>query len=122
MVVAVLSAFVSVLVYANAQPQKVSPGAQLYTPTRIDWLTTTLQASLRDSELETNRFQLEITSPDSETILIYVRYLPDVNRTIMNMSIDTARKVIEMTAKSYGWDGWLKVREDVQLQKLDAEK
>lgn len=120
--VAVLSASVSVLVYANAQPQKVSPGAQPFTPTRIDWLTTTLQASLRDDELRTTGFSLDITSPNPETILIYVRYLPGVNREVMNMYIDSARRVIQITAKSYGWDEWLKVREDVQLVKPDAEK
>ena len=54
--------------------------------------------------------------------MIYARYLPDVNRTVMNISIDSARKVIEITAKSYGWDGWLKIREDVQLAKLDTKK
>jgi hypothetical protein len=117
--VAIFSAFVSVWVYASARPQTLSPGAQPFTPTRIDWLTTTLQASLRDEQMETNGFQLQITSPDSETILIYVRYLPDVNRQVMNISIDTARKVIQITARSYGWDKWVKIREDIQLGKAN---
>ena len=102
--------------FANGQSQKsYHPGAEPYIPTRIEWLTTTLQASLREDELETERFQLQITSPDSETILIYVRYLPDVNREVMNLAIDGARKVIQITAKGYGWDSWVKVREDIQL-------
>jgi len=84
---------------------------------RIDWLTTTLQASLRTDAVETEGYDLDITSPDPETILIYVRYLPNVNREAMNITLVTTRKVIDITAKSYGWDSWLKVREDIQLFK-----
>jgi len=113
--VAALSAFVSIFGFAYAQSQRLSPGAEPFTPTRIDWLTTTLQASLREDVLQTDGYQLLITSPDSETILIYVRYMPDVNGRVMNLSIDTARKVIQITAKSYGWDKWVKIREDIQL-------
>jgi hypothetical protein len=90
-----------------------SPGSRPYIPTRIDWLTTTLQASLRDDELDTNGFILQITSPDPSTILIFVRYTASANRQIMDMAISTARKVVNITARSYGWDKWLKIREDV---------
>ena len=114
-VVAILSALTSIFVFAKARPQRLSPGAEPFTPTRIDWLTTTLQASLRDEQLETHGYQLQITSPDPETILIYVRYLPSVDRPVMNTSIDAARQVIQITAKSYGWDKWVKIREDIQL-------
>jgi hypothetical protein len=114
--VTALSSTLGLFAYSNAQSKNpFHPGAEPFTPTRIDWLTTTLQASLREDELETDRFQLQITSPDSETIVIYVRYLPDVNRESMNIAIDAARRVIQITAKSYGWDGWVKIREDVQL-------
>ncbi|MCK7501789.1 MAG: hypothetical protein MZW92_76155 [Comamonadaceae bacterium] len=71
---------------------------------------------------EETKFLLQITSPDSETILMRtMRYLPNVNREIMNTHIDAAREVIqEITAKSYGWDKVAKeVREDVQLGKPD---
>ena len=95
-------------------PKAFTRRGALYPP-RIHWLTTTLQASLREDALQTDGYQLLITSPDSETILIYVRYMPDVNRRVMNLSIDTARKVIQITAKSYGWDKWVKIREDIQL-------
>jgi hypothetical protein len=42
----------------------------------------------------------------------------------MNITVDSTRKVIDMSAKSYGWDSWLKVREDIQLAKTltDAER
>jgi hypothetical protein len=114
----IFSVLILCLLAANpvlAQQRKiVSPGAEPYTPTRIEWLTTTLQASLRTEE---PNYSLQITSPDYETILIYVRYFPTVNREEMNIMINSARKVIHITAKSYGWDSWLKIREDVQMQK-----
>jgi hypothetical protein len=43
---AALFAFVLLLTPTNAQ--KYHPGAELFTPTRMDWLTTTLQAALAD--------------------------------------------------------------------------
>lgn len=108
------AAIISLFGYAYARSQTRLPGLQLFTPTRMDWLTTTLQASLRSDELYTEGFLLQITSPDSETVLIFVRYRPNVNREAMNLSIDSARKVIQITTKSYGWDSWVKVREDIQ--------
>lgn len=98
-----------------AKPFK--PGAERYTPTRIEWLTTVLQASLRADKIQEEGFVLVITSPDSETILIYVRYVPEVNRQVMNIGIEAAREVIKITAKSYGWDKWLKVKEDIRMAK-----
>jgi hypothetical protein len=92
------------------------PGSEPYTPTRIDWLTLTLQAALRDDSMA-NGYLLEIASSDPETIVIYVRYTSKVDRQVMNTAIDTARKVINTTAKSYGWDKWVKIREDIELTK-----
>ena len=68
---------------------------------------------------EESKFFLQITSPNPETILIYVRYLPTVNREVMNTYIDAAREVIKITAKSYGWDKWLKIREDIHPAKQE---
>ena len=103
------------------QKSPKQPGAEPYIPTRIDWLTTVLQASLRTERLQEDGYLLQITSPDSETILIYVRYLPTVNREIMNTGIESAREVIKITANSYGWGKWLKVREDIQMVKTEGE-
>ncbi len=99
----------------HAQKRTNHPGAELYTPTRIDWLTILLQASLRQDAVSEDGFILQIANPDSETILIYVRYFPKTDREMMNSAIDTARQVITITAKSYGWDSCLKVKEDVKM-------
>jgi hypothetical protein len=49
--------------------------------------------------------------------VIYVRYSSNVDRAIMNKSIDTAHYVIDTTVKSYGWQDWVKVKEDVAMVK-----
>ena len=113
---AALFAFALLLTPTSAQ-NKFHPGAEPFTPTRIDWLTTTLQAALREEPTQDNDFDLQITYADPETLLIYVRYAPDVERRRMNKSIDTAHKVIAITVKSYGWEQWVKVKEDVEPYK-----
>jgi len=35
----------------------------------------------------------------------------------MNLSIDTAKKIIAFDSKAHGWSQWLKVEEDVELAK-----
>ena len=110
--VSVLSAMFGMFLYGQAT--RMPQGAMPFTPTRIDWLTTTLQASLRDDRLDSDGFMLQITAPDPDTILIYVRYTPTVRREIMNTEIEAARKVIEITAKGYKWD-WVKIREDLAM-------
>lgn len=93
-------------------------GNQPYTPTRLEWLAVELNAGLRVPLSEETRFSIDFVPLGKEdAILIFVRYLPTVNREVMNMSIDTARKVISINAKSYGWLSWLKVKEDVQMGK-----
>lgn len=96
-----MAGFIGTAFAASAQVRDLSrPGLQPHIPTRIEWLTTVLQASLRSDITEESKFLLQIASPDSETILIYVRYLPNVNREVMNLHIDAAREVIRITSKS----------------------
>jgi hypothetical protein len=97
---------------------KVSPGLEPYTPTKIEWMTLECQAALQDYySLEGSGYFLDITSPDSETVLIYVRYTPQVIREAMNSSIESAHKVIQTIAKRHGWEGWIKIKEDVGMVK-----
>jgi hypothetical protein len=97
------------------------PGLEPFTPTRIDWLSTQLEASLRTENLREDGFFMHVVQSGPETVTIYVRYLPTVNREAMNLMIDSARKVIAINAKSYGWDGWLKVNEDIKMQKKGGQ-
>jgi hypothetical protein len=114
--VAVLSSIVTAMIYAQVA-HELPEGARPFTPTRIEWLTAMLQANLRDEKIDTDGYLLQITNSDADTIVIYVRYIPTVRREAMNSSIDAARSVIQIHAKSYGWDKWLKVREDIQMEK-----
>jgi hypothetical protein len=75
-----------------------------------------LNADLRIAISTNNGYLMNFVPIEKEdTILIYVRYLPSVNREAMNISINSARKVISIKVEHYGWDSWLKVKEDIQM-------
>ncbi len=68
-----------------------------------------------------DRFDLTFVGIGNEdTLLIYVRYLPRVNREVMNIRIEGAKQYIEDERKNRGWP-WLKIREDVKMQELPAK-
>jgi len=91
------------------------PGLTPYTPTEIEWLALTMRASLRQDASTDRPYSLDIIRVDHETLLIVVRYHPTVNREILSRTIDSAREAIRSTAKSYGWDKWVKIRESVEM-------
>jgi hypothetical protein len=102
---------------AKAPAKASHPGQKAYTPTRMEWLTTTLQAQLRKDLTDGSKFLVQIVAKDSETLVLYVRYLADVNKAAMDIQLNADREVIKLTAKAYGWDKWLKVTEDIQQAK-----
>lgn len=110
---AILTCFLVSTAFAQSIHSK--PGLQPYTPTRIEWLALLCNDQLRQDASVDFPFNLNIVQKDHETLLILVQYQPNVNREIMNNAIDTARKVIMITAKSYGWDKWLKIKERVEM-------
>jgi hypothetical protein len=69
----------------------------------MDWLIVELQACCRHDGLSLDGFDLQFISPDPETVLIYVSYLPTVDRAAMNITIDSVKKVVDIKARSYGW-------------------
>lgn len=99
-------------VAAQGQPER--PGLKPYVPTRIEWLALMVESTVRQPMTAESLFTLNVAYSDHETIVILVRHMPNVNRSIMNASIDAARRVTEITAKSYGWDSWVKIREQVE--------
>ena len=111
-----------VVTQALAQGTTSMPGLQPYTPVRIEWLALVCQTELRQSRTVDSPFSLDIIASDHETILIYVSYSPNVNREEMNKWIDTARKVVMMTAEGYGWDKWVKIRERVEMSKSNEDR
>ena len=90
-------------------------GLTPYTPTKIEWLALDVRSRLPQFESADKSFVLSVSQEDPETLLIFVEYLPTVNREMMNSAIDSTRKVILITAKIYGWDKWVKIREQVEM-------
>jgi hypothetical protein len=106
---------------AHPQGRPTLEGNRPYTPTRLEWLAVELNAESRVDLSESTGYMMQfIPIGSANTIMIYVKYLPSVNREVMNMAIDTARKVIAIETKSRGWSSWLKVTERVEMGKPDA--
>ena len=99
----------------NEQQTQNQPGITPYTPTKIEWLALAVNSQLRQDSSADRPFSLSVVQVDHETLMIVVRYHPTVNREMMNRTIDTAREVIMITANSYGWDKWVKIREQVEM-------
>jgi hypothetical protein len=105
-----------------AQPPS-RQGDKPYTPTRLEWLAADMNARMRVDLTPESGFSMEfIPVAGTDTITIYVVYLPSVVRQVMNTYIDAARRVISIETRSRGWDSWLKVKEQVELGKMPAEK
>jgi hypothetical protein len=110
--------FMNTILTFAGQAQSIQEGMKPYIPTRLEWLAVELNASNRVDMYELEGYLLSFIPLEREnTILIFVRYTSKTNREAMNIGIETARKVVEMDAKSRGWNSWLKVREDISLQK-----
>ena len=99
----------------NEQQTTNRPGLTPYTPTKIEWLALAVNSQLRQDPSADSLYSLSVVQSDHETLLIVVRYHPTVNREMMNSTIEGARKVIMLTAKGYGWDNWVKIRERVEM-------
>ena len=81
--------------------QFIPEGMKNYIPSRLEWLAVELNAMHRTDMHDLEGYLLFFIPLEKEnTILIFVRYTPQTNRKAMNIGIDTARKVIEIDAKS----------------------
>lgn len=113
--VALFLLIVHLLAFAQASQGK--PGLQPYIPTRIEWLALVSNDQLKQDATVDMPFSLSVVATDHETLLIFVRYQPNVDREPMNKMIETARDVIMITAKGYGWEKWVKIKERVEMVK-----
>jgi len=91
------------------------PGIEAYTPTKIQWLAVMVSLVVQHRTTVDQPYSLDIVQTDDETLTIYVRYHPSVNRETMNHDIQTAREVIMIVAKKYGWESWVKIQENVEM-------
>ncbi len=91
-------------------------GWKPYTPTRLEWLAVDLNATRGVRLTLEEGFAVRFDPIEKEDcILISVLHFPTVNRKAMNTEIEWSRKIILTTAKRYGWDKWLKIKEDIQM-------
>lgn len=101
---------------AAEHSQSIPEGMKDYIPTCVEWLAVELNAMYRTDMHGLDGYLLFFIPREKEnTILIFVRYTRQTNREAMNIGIDAARKVIEITAKGRGWNSWLKVKEKIEL-------
>jgi hypothetical protein len=102
---------------APSRTDKEHPGTVLFTPTRSQWLILNLEAMFRSPAIGQSGFGIDFarSAEDSETIVILVRYAPNVSRPEMNAAIDRARNAVQLMANYYGWQDWVKIKEDVAM-------
>jgi len=115
-----LTSLFGFLVLSQTLVAKELEGGKPFIPSRLDWLATTLNAYYRIEESSYSLLFVPIENQNA--ILIYVRYWPKVNRETMNLRIENAKELIRISAKSYGWNSWLKIKENVKMNGLDKNK
>jgi hypothetical protein len=91
-------------------------GWKPYTPSRLEWLALELNAESRQEATSESPFMLSFAALEkTDTILIYVRYLPDADRGLINLAVDGARRLVDLKAKHRGWDSWLRTEAKLTL-------
>jgi hypothetical protein len=86
-----------------------------YIPTKMEWLITELEAAGRHEITSMSDYALDFASPNPDTVFIVVLYPSTVDRQVMNIGIESARKAAEITIKGHGWENWVKIKERVQM-------
>ncbi|MBI5314664.1 MAG: hypothetical protein HZB34_01680 [Nitrospirae bacterium] len=99
------------------------PGLTPYTPTKIEWLALTVNAQLQYERHAEDLYEVFVVQADHETLELLIRYHPGPSRraysptnlAVMQSKIKTTRDLIMTTAKRYGWDKWVRIREPVEI-------
>lgn len=99
----------------ETQPTRSRPGVTPYTPTEGEWLALLMRAGLRREATPDLPYSLDIVLADPQTLQIVVRHASTLDRNTLNKAIETAREAIRSTARGYGWDKWVKIRETVEV-------
>jgi hypothetical protein len=119
---AMLVSFLAGALAGVAQQRPTAEGAKPYTPSRLEWLSMYLEGNLREDLNGPDKFSMDFIGLEQEnTLLINIRYSPDAEREIMNLKIETAKKIAGVASKSYGWSSWLRLREDVKMETLHSQ-
>jgi len=109
------SIFLMGLVGLGASNSTLGEGDKSFTPTRLEWLVLEVNTLSRVDFTSGHKFGMEVQGGGPDTVLVFVRYQPTVNREVMNTAIEGMRREINSAAKRHGWESWVKIREDVKL-------
>ncbi|MGC3976115.1 MAG: hypothetical protein QM771_17270 [Nitrospira sp.] len=99
----------------ETQAAPARPGIAPYTPTEGEWLALVTRAGLRREATPDRPYSIDIVLADPQTLQILVRHASTMDREQLKKAIEGARETIRNTAKSYGWDKWVKIRETVEM-------
>lgn len=99
----------------ETQSTATRPGVAPYTPTEAEWLALVTRAGLRREATPDRPYSLDIVLADPQTLQIMVRHASTMDREQLKKAIEGARETIRSTAKSYGWEKWVKIRETVEM-------
>ncbi|MCS6327909.1 MAG: hypothetical protein H8K06_12585 [Nitrospira sp.] len=106
----------------ETQSTPARPGLAPYTPTEGEWLALVTRAALRREATPDRPYSLDIVLADPQTLQIIVRHASTMDREQVRKALDAAKDAIRNTAKSYGWDKWVKIRETVETYAAKTKK
>jgi hypothetical protein len=87
-----------------------------YTPTRLEWLAVEMNAYHRQQLTAEHPYMVTfVPLINDDTILIHVYYARSSDPVALNMALNGARKVLDITLHAKGWAGWVKVREQLVM-------
>jgi hypothetical protein len=97
------------------QPAPGRPGLAPYTPSEGEWLALIMRSGLKREATPDRPYSLDIVLADPQTLQIVVRHASTLDKDQLNKTIEAAREAIKSTARGYGWDKWVRIRERVEM-------
>ena len=114
LLVVVFLALSAILVKAQESQLGKNPGLEPYIPTQLEWFALDLNARNTYRNILYDGFAVSYSTAGSDTIVLLVGYIPNVNRAKMNISIASARRAIEEQKKAYNWS-WVQTKEEYKI-------
>ena len=67
-------------------------------------------------------YSLDIVLADPQTLQIIIHHASTMDKEQLRRAIEGARETIRTTAKGYGWEKWVKIRETVEMYTVKTKK
>jgi hypothetical protein len=111
LLVVVILTFSAVAVEAQDNQPGKYPGLEPYIPTQLEWFALDLNSRNAYRNILYDGFAFSYSAAGTDTIVLQVGYLPNVDRAKMNVSLEWARRAIEEQKKEYKWS-WVQTKEE----------